>query len=238
MSNPPPCHNHTQRRHRGKFVPRTSALSVDRNSSLRGILTMLWVGAFFFFATTVAQSVHQRKPVVSPEWAATLTHNAGTLVVTDALLVMSCAGVIPIALAVQRDLIPIQSARFVSGAALSAWFAAWFAHIFHQDWLWPQAFSLALHLIANLMKSYSYLATNVDFCEKKKRAEALREKFGKNCSIDDQGVERDELDSIERELVGDWSGLTFPSNITLANWMDYMLVPSLVYELDFPRLPK
>ncbi|KAJ3186430.1 hypothetical protein HDU82_004223, partial [Entophlyctis luteolus] len=71
---------------------------------------MLWVGAFFFFATTVAQSVHQRKPVVSPEWAATLTHNAGTLVVTDALLVMSCAGVIPIALAVQRDLIPIQSA--------------------------------------------------------------------------------------------------------------------------------
>ncbi len=30
----------------------------------------------------------------------------------------------------------------------------------------------------------------------------------------------------------------FPSNVTYFNYLDYLLVPSLVYELEFPRLKK
>jgi sterol O-acyltransferase len=48
-----------------------------------------------------------------------------------------------------------------------------------------------------------------------------------------------EIDATERDLTGKVLGRNkYPNNLTFANFLDYMLCPTLVYELEYPRTDK
>ena len=40
------------------------------------------------------------------------------------------------------------------------------------------------------------------------------------------------------ELVSPLGSVTYPSNLTMANYADYLLCPTLCYELEYPRTPR
>lgn len=62
------------------------------------------------------------------------------------------------------------------------------------------------------------------------RAELDREK---------QKLELKELrDDLAAELTSTMGNVTYPQNLTLANYLDYVLCPTLCYELEYPRTPK
>ena len=45
-----------------------------------------------------------------------------------------------------------------------------------------------------------------------------------------------EIEHAERDITGKILGKTkYPENLTFANFLDYMLCPTLVYELEYPR---
>lgn len=48
-----------------------------------------------------------------------------------------------------------------------------------------------------------------------------------------------EIDATERDLTGKVSGRNkYPNNLTFGNFLDYMVCPTLVYELEYPRTDK
>ncbi len=46
---------------------------------------------------------------------------------------------------------------------------------------------------------------------------------------------RQEVSMLDEILKGKHTGLLFPANQTFFNFLDYMAIPTLVYELDYPR---
>jgi sterol O-acyltransferase len=48
-----------------------------------------------------------------------------------------------------------------------------------------------------------------------------------------------EIELADRDLTGNFLGqMQYPNNLTFANFLDYMLCPTLVYELEYPRTDK
>lgn len=55
---------------------------------------------------------------------------------------------------------------------------------------------------------------------------------------DTERLEQD-IEQTERDLTGKVKGENkYPNNLTFANFLDYMLCPTLVYELEYPRTDK
>ena len=46
----------------------------------------------------------------------------------------------------------------------------------------------------------------------------------------------EEISIHQQELMNDT--VAFPNNVSLWNWVDFLLVPTLVYELSYPRIEK
>ncbi|KAJ3313335.1 hypothetical protein HDV04_002141 [Boothiomyces sp. JEL0838] len=104
--------------------------------------------------------------------------------------------------------------------------------VLQADLLMPQSLFFVLHTISMLMKQHSYNSYNISLTFKKNRYAKLLLLSKK----DDYTLSEDE--SLEMDILAD--ELTrgekpFPSNQTIANFFDYLLVPTLVYELHFPR---
>lgn len=52
----------------------------------------------------------------------------------------------------------------------------------------------------------------------------------------EEAVLASEIADLNDELTQD--GVTYPANLTLSNYIDYLLVPSLIYDISFPRTEK
>lgn len=90
--------------------------------------------------------------------------------------------------------------------------------------------SFTMHVIAMLMKQHSYTSYNIELATKNQRLKSLTEASKKKNSAD---LNLEEMVQLEKELIKET--VKFPENITFVNFTDYLLVPTLVYELEYPR---
>jgi sterol O-acyltransferase len=83
------------------------------------------------------------------------------------------------------------------------------------------------------MKMHSYLSTNLEletFHRKVFQLVGEPKRSGRRASIDH---EVEELNSFLRN-----GKTTYPNNVTFFNFIDYLSLPTLVYELEYPRTDK
>lgn len=104
-----------------------------------------------------------------------------------------------------------------------------------------------MHTIVMMMKMHSYTALNGDLSVKYKRLRQLKKKlpilisgnkgstYTDEKSTDIEHVEA-EVEFLEGELVH--GNTRYPENVTVMNFLDYLLVPSLVYWMEYPRTEK
>lgn len=59
----------------------------------------------------------------------------------------------------------------------------------------------------------------------------------KKASVDEQNLSQLRTD-LATELVSPLGSVTYPSNLSLANYADFICCPTLCYELEYPRTPK
>lgn len=115
-----------------------------------------------------------------------------------------------------------------------------------RDWPWVQSGFFTLHAIVMMMKMHSYTALNGDLATRYRRLKQLkkeipewiaeRSKDGRELTEDEKSDLEDmeaEVRFLDDELV--YGNTRYPENLTFANYFDYLLVPSLVYSLEFPR---
>lgn len=111
----------------------------------------------------------------------------------------------------------------------------------YRNWPWVQSGFFTMHTIVMMMKMHSYTALNGDLSVKLKRLQHLKAelpKLIKDNKLDDNEIEHTEAEIkfLEDEMVH--GSTRFPNNITVFNFLDYLLVPTLVYWMEYPRTDK
>jgi sterol O-acyltransferase len=147
-----------------------------------------------------------------------------------------------------------------------AYLAFWIAVPFLFDWTWTAQVFFLLHTMVLLMKMHSYAFYNGHLSETEKRLRALdhpstaskapaylyptsenpmgtvaspkrAEAHGKGGTEEDDEVVQLRED-LARELTSPMGNVSYPANLTWANYTDYILCPTLCYELEYPRLER
>lgn len=141
----------------------------------------------------------------------------------------------------------------------AAWLSLWIAVPFLLQWTWTAHVFLVLHTMVLLMKMHSYAFYNGHLSEAEKRLHALDNPstaskapayqypsvdspvgtLGRDGEPQGSDSEVEAVDQLRvdlaRELTSPIGNITYPRNLTWANYSDYILCPTLCYELEYPR---
>lgn len=149
----------------------------------------------------------------------------------------------------------------------AGWLIFWCSWPFIRDWTWTAQVFFTLHLLALFMKMHSYAFYNGHLASTLSRLNELDDPMAASApttparrypsssthlheispeNLNAQGSDsEDELTPIAQlredlatELTSPIGPVTYPQNLTLANMWDYLLCPTLCYELEYPRTPK
>ncbi|KAI3325177.1 MBOAT-domain-containing protein [Xylariaceae sp. AK1471] len=140
-----------------------------------------------------------------------------------------------------------------------AWLAFWIAVPFILNWTWTAQVFFLLHTMVLLMKMHSYAFYNGHLSETEKRLQALdkpdgaskepvytyptvenpmgtlkHEDMAVDSDSDNEGLSQLRVD-LARELTSPIGNVTYPNNLSWGNYIDYLLCPTLCYELEYPR---
>ncbi|KAK2843943.1 hypothetical protein FQN49_005921 [Arthroderma sp. PD_2] len=144
-----------------------------------------------------------------------------------------------------------------------AWLSFWVILPFKLNWTWTAQVFLTLHTLTFLMKMHSYAFYNGHLSETERQLSALdepqakplpaavrypRSPFVANVEIlangetytPDAEVEPKEQvsklrDDLATELTSPLGQVTYPQNLSYRNYVEFMLFPTLCYELEYPR---
>jgi sterol O-acyltransferase len=127
---------------------------------------------------------------------------------------------------------------------------------FLRDWTWTAQVTLILHTLVLLMKMHSYSFYNGHLSETERRLHALDEPSTaskapaylypstRDTPTSDEKDQRQSDDKsqvshlrevLATELTSPMGSVTYPKNLTLSNYTDYLFCPTLCYELEYPR---
>ncbi|KAH0430484.1 hypothetical protein CcaCcLH18_07761 [Colletotrichum camelliae] len=145
------------------------------------------------------------------------------------------------------------------------WLAFWIAVPFVLDWTWTAQVFLLLHTMVLLMKTHSWAFYNGHLCETEKRLYDLDNPStaskdpvylyptpdnpmgtvsspktrNPEATASDSESTSDEIDQLRedlaQELTSPLGNNAYPRNLTWSNYFDYLLCPTLCYELEYPR---
>ncbi|RMD42068.1 hypothetical protein DV735_g3042, partial [Chaetothyriales sp. CBS 134920] len=146
------------------------------------------------------------------------------------------------------------------------WLILWVEWPFLLDWTWTAQVFFELHTLTFLMKMHSYAFYNGHLSETERRLSALDNPTAKVSSLEravkypsspprelspltghrpngggGDGGDHDLAtlrQDLATELTSPLGAVTYPQNLTLYNYIDYTLCPTLCYELEYPRTPR
>lgn len=148
------------------------------------------------------------------------------------------------------------------------WMAFWVAIPFVLDWAWTAQVFFLLHTMVILMKMHSYGFYNGHLSETEKRLHELdnpktasrepaylyptaenpggtissptrmKEDLDRTDSQEDEEEVAQLREDLARELTSPMGNVTYPANLTWANYVDFLFCPTLCYEIEYPRFER
>ncbi|KAG9094392.1 hypothetical protein FS749_012584 [Ceratobasidium sp. UAMH 11750] len=180
------------------FTPRSSAFEASGSDPFRGFYSLFWISMFLLLLRTYVNNFFQNGYPLSLVFATLFTRDAVTLAISDAVLVCSTFICVPFVQAVQKGYIQYYyTGQILLHLYQTVTLGLAIRWTFDREWPWVQSGFFTLHTLVMLMKTYSYMDT--------------------------------ELTSTGKNRV------RFPTNLTYANFLDFQMVPTLCYELEYPR---
>ncbi|KAL8801000.1 MAG: hypothetical protein Q9200_007074 [Gallowayella weberi] len=228
----------------------------------RGFFVLFWIGLAIMVITTMLRNIKDTGfPFRVGVWAL-LTERVWQLALTDLAMIASTFITLPLHKVFRKSKgwlwwekggMPIQSLYQV------AWLALWINWPFLLGWNWTAQVFFTLHTMVMLMKMHSYAFYNGHLSTTEHRLSALDDP--KNAStaaavrypsssthlnelnkIKERKAHQDEENALAQlredlafELTSPLGSVTYPQNLTLSNYADYILCPTLCYELEYPR---
>ncbi|RKP38406.1 MBOAT, membrane-bound O-acyltransferase family-domain-containing protein [Dimargaris cristalligena] len=248
------------------FRPRNSQLDLRQiftpANSGRGWFVLFWIAMVCYLVRQFAINFIETGYPIKTTWVLRLSEGVTELIMAD--LAVVAYSFIP--LLVQRAVVrgtlePDSMASYIIQHTVQTLLlqvvVSW---LFYIEWPWVQTGVLLLHTLVIMMKMHSYTSTNREFAVKLRRrdelivaCQAYRETDSDSCPetlsssppFDDTTLLDDysqlaqwqeEIAELNSELaLGDTK---YPANVTFLNYVDYLFVPALVYEIYYPRTDK
>ncbi|KAJ3381661.1 hypothetical protein HDU92_005208 [Lobulomyces angularis] len=242
-----------------KFIARSSRLDSEvlnkEDNSFRGFFTFFWISLVYYVLFTCYKSYKSQGIIFSLSFFFHMTTDGLNLFTLDMMMVISCFVVVFLQKLINYGLIPLELSIIVQHSWQSFWFFSCLSTVYIRDWPWVQSGFFVMHSMAMLMKQHSYLSVNREM-KQKLTLKLLKEKLKftliselKNNSdiletttenlklkaeIDEKIVVlEEEIDDLMVDLKN--NNTMFPANVTLFNFLDFLLIPTLVYEIEYPR---
>lgn len=149
----------------------------------------------------------------------------------------------------------------------AVWLYFWIAWPFARDWTWTAQVFFTLHTLAVFMKMHSYAFYSGHLATTFRRLKELDMPIGPQTPTtaavryphsfptlapgqpgggdDDEDGEDEHIISpifqlrndLAKELTSPAGNVTYPDNLTVINYIDFLFCPTLCYELEYPRNP-
>ncbi|KAI5865260.1 MBOAT-domain-containing protein [Durotheca rogersii] len=227
-----------------------------------GFFNLFWIGLAIMGITTMLRNFKDTGYPLRVQIWTLFTVKLWHLGIADFLMVASTAVSVPLhklARGSTGALTWRKGGRAIQSIYQVAWLAFWIAVPFVLNWTWTSQVYFLLHTMVLLMKMHSYAFYNGHLSETEKRLRALDEPHGASKapayvypSVEnpmgelahrDMEVDSDSEDEglaqlredLARELTSPIGNITYPRNLSWSNYLDYLLCPTLCYELEYPR---
>ncbi|KAI1330095.1 MBOAT-domain-containing protein [Xylariaceae sp. FL0255] len=237
----------------------------DPNSDYRdfhGFFNLFWVGLAIMGVTTMLRNYKDTGYPLRVQIWGLFTIKLWHLAIADFMMVASTAVSLPLHKlfrASQGTWTWNKGGMAIQSIYQVAWLGLWIATPFVLNWTWTAQVFLVLHSMVLLMKMHSYAFYNGHLSETEKRLRALDKPHdaskepaylyptvdnpmgtlvppSKEVDSDSDGEGLTQLrEDLARELVSPIGNVAYPRNLTWGNYVDYLLCPTLCYELEYPR---
>ncbi|KXN87421.1 putative sterol O-acyltransferase 1 [Leucoagaricus sp. SymC.cos] len=246
------------------FTPRKSVFDTTNETSgvneFRGFYTLFWVSIFIWTVRTYINSIEAYGVPLNLDFAMTFSQDAVTLAISDFFLVMSTGFCVPFAKALSRGWIPYYwvglTLQHILQTTILFTTITW---TFNRKWPWVQSGFLTLHSLVMVMKMHSYLTFNghLQYTSQQSRLNSRDTTYSATISSSITEVKETiqppqhplvshpdpsisalakEYSDLQAELVSlGPERVSWPNNITWKNFAVYQLIPTLIYELEYPR---
>ncbi|KAK5627140.1 hypothetical protein RRF57_002855 [Xylaria bambusicola] len=246
-----------------EFASRVSHF--DPNSDYRdfhGFFNLFWVGLAIMGITTMLRNYKDTGYPLRVQIWGLFTIKPGHLAVAEFFMVGSTAASLPLHRLFRKSrgsLTWNKGGMAVQSIYQIVWLAIWIAVPFIFNWTWTAQVFFVLHSMVLLMKMHSYAFYNGHLSETEKRLQSLdqpgsaskepaytyptvenpmgtrrQSEVVANSDSDDEGLSQLRED-LARELTSPIGNVTYPHNLSWGNYFDYLLCPTLCYELEYPR---
>ncbi|OAD68611.1 hypothetical protein PHYBLDRAFT_97722, partial [Phycomyces blakesleeanus NRRL 1555(-)] len=229
------------------FKARMSAFDMSNpetsNDTFRGFYTLFWIGMGIYVIQTVIRCYEQEGIPLSLGFFRLLSKDGLALLVSDLTMVsMTFFSVLFSKLLIWRVIEYERTGWIIQHACQALFLFLNINWIFWRDWPWVQSGFFTMHTVVMMMKMHSYTSLNGDLSVKYRRLKQLKAQLPEwiashqNPTPEDEATLKhmeEEVEFLEEELTH--GKTTYPNNVTLANYLDYLIVPSLVYWMEYPR---
>ena len=220
---------------------------LEHDSEFRGFITLFWTCLAIIIARTIYYQLKAHgklKLTLIPIMSVDLL----VFLLSDAIMVCFTMLALVLMKAVNGRYVPVWMCGTIQHLLQALLILGSVAWTFWRGWPWPQTATLSMHAVSMFMKMHSYISVNSDLERVSRKLETLK----KSSTIIEKGKspmtptmrrrtrssfsapeQSDEIKSLESELIK--GAVTYPKNLTLVNFIDYLAVPTLVYELSYPR---
>ncbi|KAI9803625.1 MAG: hypothetical protein M1833_000537 [Piccolia ochrophora] len=247
------------------YAPRVSHFDpASEHRDFRGFFVLFWIGLAIMVITTMLRNYKDTgNPMRRRIWSL-FAIDIWQLGVSDVAMVASTSISLPLHLVFRSSngwLSWGKAGMVIQSLYQAAWLVFWVSWPFILDWTWTAQVFFTLHTLSLIMKMHSYAFYNGHLSETQHRLSALDKpdsastasvyRYPKSSShlreeyAESEAKEKRKdrslaslREDLAMELISPLGGVIYPQNLTVGNYADYLLCPTLCYELEFPRTEK
>ncbi|KAF3008484.1 hypothetical protein E8E13_004972 [Curvularia kusanoi] len=230
----------------------------------RGFFVLFWIGLAIMVITSMLRQVKETGyPFQITQWDL-FKEKLWEVGLVDGAMVGSTALALPLQKLFLHGKGPLRWGQL--GMAIQSvyqvfWLSFWCTYPFIRDWSWTAQVFFTLHLLAIFMKMHSYAFYNGHLSETLRRLNELDhpEKADKTAAVrypkprthlhevpqspsksEPDAANQESLRQLREDLAFELSSplgrVSYPENLNIYNWVDYIFCPTLCYELEYPRV--
>ncbi|KAF2114473.1 MBOAT, membrane-bound O-acyltransferase family-domain-containing protein [Lophiotrema nucula] len=233
----------------------------------KGFFVLFWIGLAVMVLTSMLRNMKETGyPLIIRQWGL-FTERVWELGLSDGAMVFSTAVSLPLHRLFMSSRVFRWHGLGMAIQSLyqTGWLAFWTTWPFIRNWSWTAQVFFTLHLLAIGMKMHSYAFYLGHLSETRRRLNDLDtpDTASKSAAYryprprshlheipQSPTYERTEKDKfndaalkqlredLALELASPLGNVSYPENLTLANYADFILCPTLCYEIEYPRTPK
>ncbi|KAF7510653.1 hypothetical protein GJ744_006265 [Endocarpon pusillum] len=251
--------------HTINYTPRVSHFDPSSDyRDFKGFFVLFWISLTIMVLTTFLRNIKDTGYPLRVQVWKLLSANVIQLAFSDGAMVLSTAVTLPLHKIFRSS---ARALRWRNGGIIIQslyqcfWLALWVKWPFTLQWTWTAQVFFILHTLVLLMKMHSYAFYNGHLSESEKRLKSLdkpsdasladvvkypssptrQRNSTANRSIE-KAEQEEKLEKLREDLASELTSplgrVTYPENVTLWNYCDFVLCPTLCYELEYPRTPK